>query len=74
MDQLGLPALLNQWHLAAHSSFVIQSFVIEHRAMSLHRIRPPSLSRAVFLDRDGVINRALEHDRQPYPPTSLARI
>ena len=27
---------------------------------------------AVFLDRDGVINRALEHDGRPYPPTSLA--
>jgi D-glycero-D-manno-heptose 1,7-bisphosphate phosphatase len=29
-------------------------------------------ARAVFLDRDGVINRALEHAHQPYPPTSLA--
>jgi D-glycero-D-manno-heptose 1,7-bisphosphate phosphatase len=28
--------------------------------------------RAVFLDRDGVINRALERDGLPYPPTSLA--
>lgn len=28
--------------------------------------------RAVFLDRDGVINRALERDGKPYPPTSLA--
>jgi D-glycero-D-manno-heptose 1,7-bisphosphate phosphatase len=34
----------------------------------------PSQSRvrAVFLDRDGVINRALERDARPYPPTSLA--
>ena len=30
------------------------------------------LARAVFLDRDGVINRALEKDRKPYPPTSVA--
>ena len=30
------------------------------------------LRRAVFLDRDGVINRALERDARPYPPTSLA--
>jgi len=29
-------------------------------------------ARAVFLDRDGVINRALEHAHKPYPPTSLA--
>ncbi len=28
--------------------------------------------RAVFLDRDGVINRALERARKPYPPTSLS--
>ena len=27
---------------------------------------------AVFLDRDGVINRALTRDSKPYPPTSLA--
>ena len=29
-------------------------------------------SRAVFLDRDGVINRALERNGKPYPPSSLA--
>ncbi len=33
---------------------------------------PPTLQRAVFLDRDGVINRALTRDGRPYPPTSLA--
>ena len=27
-----------------------------------------TLRRAVFLDRDGVINRALERDAKPYPP------
>ena len=32
----------------------------------------PLRARAVFLDRDGVINRALERDRLPYPPTKLA--
>jgi D-glycero-D-manno-heptose 1,7-bisphosphate phosphatase len=29
------------------------------------------LARAVFLDRDGVINRALEREGQPYSPASL---
>ena len=29
------------------------------------------MQRAVFLDRDGVINRALEREGKPYPPTSL---
>ena len=28
--------------------------------------------KAVFLDRDGVINRALMRDGKPYPPSSLA--
>jgi D-glycero-D-manno-heptose 1,7-bisphosphate phosphatase len=27
--------------------------------------------RIVFLDRDGVINRALEHESKPYPPRTL---
>ena len=27
--------------------------------------------RIVFLDRDGVINRALEHEAKPYPPRCL---
>jgi D-glycero-D-manno-heptose 1,7-bisphosphate phosphatase len=30
----------------------------------------PEMIRAVFLDRDGVINRALERDGLPYPPAS----
>jgi D-glycero-D-manno-heptose 1,7-bisphosphate phosphatase len=30
----------------------------------------PPRARAVFLDRDGVINRALERDGLPYPPTA----
>lgn len=32
----------------------------------------PGKHPAVFLDRDGVINRALEHGKKPYPPSSLA--
>jgi D-glycero-D-manno-heptose 1,7-bisphosphate phosphatase len=35
-------------------------------------IRHSSLAKAVFLDRDGVINRALVRDGKPYPPTSVA--
>jgi len=33
---------------------------------------PPKSNRAVFLDRDGVINRALEREQKPYPPRTLA--
>jgi len=32
------------------------------------------MRRAVFLDRDGVINRAVVHGRRPYPPRSLAEL
>ena len=32
----------------------------------------PSLRRAVFLDRDGVLNRALTREQRPYPPATLA--
>ncbi len=42
--------------MSDHSSFVI---------------RHSSLAPAVFLDRDGVINRALVRDGKPYPPASL---
>jgi len=29
---------------------------------------------AVFLDRDGVINRAIEHEGRPYPPKDLTEV
>jgi D-glycero-D-manno-heptose 1,7-bisphosphate phosphatase len=32
------------------------------------------MKRAVFLDRDGVINRAIVRNRKPYPPASLAEM
>ena len=38
--------------------------------MGEHKINS-EFKRAVFLDRDGVINRALERDRKPYPPRNL---
>ena len=31
-------------------------------------------NRAVFLDRDGVINRAIVHNKKPYPPDSLQEL
>lgn len=31
-------------------------------------------SRAVFLDRDGVLNRAIIRDGKPYPPANLAEV
>jgi len=34
-------------------------------------VRTSSLRPAVFLDRDGVINRALIRDGKPHPPPSV---
>jgi D-glycero-D-manno-heptose 1,7-bisphosphate phosphatase len=34
----------------------------------------PSESRAVFLDRDGVLNAAIVEDGKPYPPTNLSEL
>jgi len=44
----------------------------EQTSQSLLTSAATKLRRAVFLDRDGVINRALERDCKPYPPRSLA--
>jgi D-glycero-D-manno-heptose 1,7-bisphosphate phosphatase len=44
----------------------------EQTSQSLLTPAATKLRRAVFLDRDGVINRALERDSKPYPPRSLA--
>ena len=41
---------------------------------SLHATSQPGLGRAVFLDRDGVLNRALVRDGKPYPPPSVAEL
>ncbi|MGA2179806.1 MAG: HAD family hydrolase [Verrucomicrobiota bacterium] len=43
----------------------------KHAVKSEVRSPKSEVRRAVFLDRDGVINRALERDELPYPPTSL---
>ena len=44
----------------------------EHKINSEFRIPNSEFKRAVFLDRDGVINRSLERDSKPFAPTSLA--
>jgi D-glycero-D-manno-heptose 1,7-bisphosphate phosphatase len=39
--------------------------------LNQHPPKAGSGAKAVFLDRDGVINRALERDGMPYPPASI---
>ena len=40
----------------------------------MSKIKHSKLQRAVFLDRDGVINRAIVRDGKPYPPSNLAEL
>jgi D-glycero-D-manno-heptose 1,7-bisphosphate phosphatase len=40
----------------------------------LTRVKCLKVKRAVFLDRDGVINRALVRDRKPYPPKNILEL
>jgi len=40
--------------------------------MVSRRTKIQNLARAIFLDRDGVINRALEREGKPYPPGNLS--
>ncbi len=48
--------------------------------MGIHKVtaesgkRKTEMRRAVFLDRDGVINRALERDSKPFAPSKPRRI
>ena len=44
---------------------------MNQNSQSLVTSAATKLRRAVFLDRDGVINRALERESKPYPPRSL---
>ena len=45
----------------------------KHEVNSEFRIPNSEFRRAVFLDRDGVINSALTRDGKPYPPTRLSQ-
>jgi len=46
-------------------------FLVKQMSQSLLTSAATKLRKAVFLDRDGVINRALERDAKPFPPGNL---
>ena len=46
----------------------------KHAVKSEVRSPKSEVRRAVFLDRDGVINRALERDGKPYPPRAWTNL
>lgn len=39
-----------------------------------YKVKPNPCRRAVFLDRDGVLNQAIVRDGRPYPPAALAEL
>jgi D-sedoheptulose 7-phosphate isomerase len=58
------------WHLlVSHPAVKQQQTKWESTALSDGQLRP-----AVFLDRDGVINRAVVRDGKPFPPTGLKEL
>ena len=42
--------------------------------MGKHALKTARENRAVFLDRDGVINQAIVRDGQPYPPANAGEL
>jgi D-sedoheptulose 7-phosphate isomerase len=58
------------WHLlVSHPAVKQQQTKWESTASGSGKLRP-----AVFLDRDGVINRAVMRDGKPFPPSSLEEL
>ena len=56
---------------------VVWHLLVSHPALKVSdrpNGSPHRLKRAVFLDRDGVINRAVVRDGKPYPPRSLGEV
>ena len=56
------------WHL------LVSHPVLQQKATKWESIAPTQMKRAVFLDRDGVINEAVVRDGKPYPPADAASL
>jgi len=73
---------VNPAHTTPHTEAfqaVVWHLLVSHPAVKLQSTKwesmsPPGKNRAVFLDRDGVINRALVRDGKPYPPSTVAEL
>jgi|SRR6266851_3075319 len=58
------------WHLlVSHPKVKVEATKWESVTVSIPRHR-----RAVFLDRDGVLNRAIVRNGKPYPPASIEQL
>src|SRR5208283_1101195 len=56
------------WHL------LVSHPALQQKATKWESITPAQLKRAVFLDRDGVLNEAIVREGQPYPPADAASL
>jgi D-sedoheptulose 7-phosphate isomerase len=81
-DACVLIPVVNPAHITPHTEAfqaVIWHLLVSHPAVKLQATKWESMAsgdkrRAVFLDRDGVINRAFVRDGKPLPPPTLQEL
>jgi D-sedoheptulose 7-phosphate isomerase len=74
---------VNPAHVTPHAEAfqaVVWHLLVSHPAVKVEQTKwestaaPVGNGRAVFLDRDGVLNRAIMRNGKPYPPGSVAEL
>jgi D-sedoheptulose 7-phosphate isomerase len=81
-DACVLIPTVNPAHVTPHTEAfqaVVWHLLVSHPAVKLQDTKwesmaAPGTNRAVFLDRDGVINRAFVRNGKPFPPATLAEL
>jgi D-glycero-D-manno-heptose 1,7-bisphosphate phosphatase len=81
-DACVLIPIVNPAHITPHTEAfqaIVWHLLVSHPAVKLQATKWESMARpekrrAVFLDRDGVINRAVVRDHRPYPPETLDKL
>ncbi|MFZ0958494.1 MAG: HAD-IIIA family hydrolase [Candidatus Sulfotelmatobacter sp.] len=81
-DACVLIPMVNPAHITPHTEAfqaVIWHLLVSHPAVKMESTKWESMSpggkrRAVFLDRDGVINRAFVRDGKSFPPSTLQEL